>query len=122
MSFYTKKQYEQPTMDTKKLRGIVDSFYSGCYRNCDELASEECVTIDNYTLSFVEDFGGEGMGDSAWVVYKLVNNNDLTASYIRYDGYYSSYDGTDWEEWDGFRVVEPVDVMITEYHTVKELN
>jgi len=112
-------------LNKEQLKPIIERFWKENKYRCespDGLSDKKGVTIDNYTLYFVEDFGGEGMGDSAWVIYKLVNNKDLTASYIQYDGYYSSYDGTDWESWNEFSVVEPVDVVITQYHGVKELN
>lgn len=41
----------------------------------------------------VEYFGGEGMGDSVYIVNHFVDHD----IYIRVDGYYSSYEGSDWD-------------------------
>jgi hypothetical protein len=56
--------------------------------------------------------GGEGQGDSAWVVVKITEP-DGTERYLRKDGYYSSYDGADF---DGLVYeVEPTEVLRIEY-------
>lgn len=65
-------------------------------------------------IEFVEDFGGEGMGDHAHVVFKVVSTGKL----YKLDGYYSSWEGTDWQ--DKAYEVEAKPVMTTEYVAVKE--
>lgn len=65
-------------------------------------------------IEFVEDFGGEGMGDHAHVVFKVKSNGKL----YKLDGYYSSWEGTDWES-EAYEV-EAKPVMTTEYVAVKE--
>lgn len=53
--------------------------------------------VNGYVLEFVESFGGEGMGDHAHVVYSVRPQNSDDMQYFRIDGYYTSYDGTDWD-------------------------
>jgi len=63
-------------------------------------------------VELVEDYGGEGMGDTRYVVIK-VTNNDGDETYYRKDGYYASYDGS---TFDGdFREVTPRDRVVTYY-------
>jgi hypothetical protein len=58
----------------------------------------------------VEQYGGEGQGDT-WYSIKYFPNFDL---YIRTDGSYSSYNGTDF--YDGYgEEVKPVEKTITVY-------
>ena len=54
---------------------------------------KDTVTLPNIGVAtLVEgDFGTEGGGDSAWVVFSI--NNEL----FQINGYYSSYDGTTWD-------------------------
>lgn len=60
----------------------------------------------------VEDFGGEGQGDTRYVVFSVGDQ------FFRVDGYYASWDGTTWESPNPYEV-EPVQVMVTEYHRKK---
>lgn len=63
----------------------------------------------------VEDFGGEGQGDSLWYVFKVIFP-DGVQKLLRMDGYYSSYQGG---EYDGNLVeVKAVDKTITVYEKV----
>jgi hypothetical protein len=48
----------------------------------------KCVDIDAY--------GGEGQGET-WYRVKHFVDHDV---YIKVDGFYTSYDGTDFEDWD----------------------
>lgn len=60
----------------------------------------------------VEDFGGEGEGDLRYVVFKVTFFNG-TVKHYRQEGYYSSYDGTDWD--GDFHEVTPKEVLRTEW-------
>lgn len=67
------------------------------------------IEVDGTSLDVikVDDFGGEGQGEKLWVVVKI------DGKFYRKSGYYSSYDGS---EWDGpFREVSPVQKTITVY-------
>jgi hypothetical protein len=68
-------------------------------------------TVGDIHVTCVENFGGEGKGDSRWVVFSFA---DATGTkYFRKDGYYASYDGS---TWDGeFREVTPRQRQVTFY-------
>jgi hypothetical protein len=62
-------------------------------------------------LKLVAQHGGEGEGDNYWFVYYY----KPTKEYIRFRGYYTSYDGRDI---DTMELVEPVEVIVTEYRSI----
>lgn len=56
--------------------------------------------------------GGEGDGEKCWSVYKF-NHVDFPESvYIKFDGWYQSYNGSEYQQ---FFVVTPVERMVTFY-------
>lgn len=59
----------------------------------------------------VKHYGGEGQGDT-WYSVKYFKDHDV---YIRTDGFYSSYNGTDFDEGFG-REVKPAEKTITVYN------
>jgi len=65
------------------------------------------------TVSAVVQDGGEGQGDRYFIVWKLTDENG-DEYYFRADGYYSSYEGV---EWDGaeLRQVTPREKTIVVY-------
>jgi len=64
-------------------------------------------SIDN-----VASHGGEDQGSDWWVVYYF-EDHDV---YIKVEGYYSSYHGTDFEHWDeACSEVKPKEKVVTVY-------
>ena len=63
----------------------------------------------------VEQYGGEGQGDT-WYSIKYFSEHDV---YIRTNGWYSSYEGTEFENGYGEEVT-PVQKTITVYEQVKK--
>lgn len=65
----------------------------------------------------VEDFGGEGLGETRYFVVSLTDP-DGEVQYFRADGYYASWDG---DNWDGAKLyeVEAVPVQKIEYRRKK---
>jgi hypothetical protein len=82
------------------------------FEGVSEFAYEEEWTDDENTgigdFVEVEHYGGEGQG-STWYSIKHFKSHDI---YIRVDGYYSSYNGTDFEEGWG-EEVKPVTKTVT---------
>lgn len=81
-----------------------------------ELKPEELTLKlkDDLYLSFkeVKQVGGEGEGD-IWYSVKYFKALDM---YVKIDGYYQSYNGTSFEDWDdAVSEVRPVEKTITVY-------
>jgi hypothetical protein len=70
--------------------------------------------IDNVpvTVTLIEDVGGEGQGDHRHLVFKIERASCLPR-FFRKDGYYSSYNGNDWD--GDFKEVSPITKTVTVY-------
>jgi hypothetical protein len=64
------------------------------------------------TVTTVEQFGGEGQGDRAWIVLKVEFENG-TIRYYKKDGYHASHDGTYYDGY--FSEVTPQEKVVTVY-------
>lgn len=63
------------------------------------------------SMESVESYGGEGMGETWYVVYYF---KDLDL-YIKVDGFYQSYSGVSFNGWDDISIVRPVEKTVTVY-------
>jgi len=68
------------------------------------------LEVDGLHLKLVEQVGGEGEGDEYFVVFTI----EETGQFFRFDGYYSSFDGTSWES-TALREVQKTAKTITVY-------
>ena len=62
------------------------------------------------TYTHVDNYGGEGMGEEYWSVYSFNNDDELV--YVKFDGYYASYNGADFSGWF---FVDPKEVVVTQW-------
>lgn len=69
--------------------------------------------LPNVKHNLEKHHGGEGCGDEYWTVYSFADGTDKV--YVQFDGYYSSYSGSDYEEWF---FVEPREVTVTQYFKI----
>jgi len=44
-----------------------------------------------------DNYGGEGQGDEYWYVYRFRRGDEV--AYVKFDGYYASYCGSEFHEW-----------------------
>jgi len=96
---YLKDKYSGQTLD--EIYDIEDFFSY-------EIESE------NFKIKEKENFGGyEGAGETAWIVYEITDKKSGDTTFIRKNGYYSSWNGTEWR--NGFDIVEPREVTIVEW-------
>jgi hypothetical protein len=54
--------------------------------------------------------GGEGMGDEYWSVYSF--SKGVEKVYVKFDGWYQSYNGSEYNEWF---FVKTQEVVVTQY-------
>ena len=59
-------------------------------------------------------YGGEGKGEDYWTVYKFSNGNESV--YVQFDGWYASYNGSEFDEWF---FVEPKEVKVVKFSRCK---
>lgn len=86
---------------------------SNLYPSSLNVASEEWLLENNIPKFYeIDQYGGEGKGDT-WYSVKYFPDHDI---YIRVDGFYSSYNGTDfYNGWDCCSEVRPQKKTITVY-------
>lgn len=65
------------------------------------------------TFEFEDRYGGEGQGDEYWSVYKFSRGEEFV--YVKFDGWYASYNGAEFSEW---YFVEPQEKVITVFNRI----
>ena len=75
-------------------------------------ASNFNAAVDSARITIEQQakYGGEGQGEDYWSVYKFTNGTDTC--YVKFDGWYHSYNGSEFTEWF---FVSPVEKMVTFY-------
>lgn len=63
-------------------------------------------------FKLVDRHGGEGEGEQYWAVYSFSDGQEVV--FIKFDGYYMSYDGSTYEN---FYEVKAVEKLVTFYET-----
>ena len=58
--------------------------------------------------------GGEGQGDSIWTVSRVLDKKTGEVFFIRFDGYYESWNGSDWSNND-WSIVRPQEVKVIQW-------
>ena len=58
--------------------------------------------------------GGEGQGDSIWTVSRILDKKTGEVFFIRFDGHYESWNGSDWSNND-WTIVKPQEVKVIQW-------
>ena len=58
--------------------------------------------------------GGEGQGDSIWTVSRVLDKKTGEVFFIRFDGYYESWNGSDFSNND-WSIVRPQEVKVIQW-------
>lgn len=72
---------------------------------------------DGSKLKFncLEQYGGQGQGDDYWVVFSVTDVESNKTTNYRLDGWYASYHGHEFDDYNAFYEVEPVEVTVIEW-------
>lgn len=95
--FSIENGYEEEGWNLEDLRDVLDAY-----------RPTSLSTFRGVTITVEESWGGEGQGDSIGNVFRLGDE------YVRVTGYYTSYDGSNWEDAEPESVV-PKEVTVTKY-------
>lgn len=77
-----------------------------------DLKAVESILQELGTAKEVSHYGGEGKGDTWYSVFHFTDHD----VHLKVDGWYSSYNGTDFEGWeDSVKEVKPMEKTITVY-------
>lgn len=82
-----------------------------------QLFEDNDLDFGDLTFKQEESFGGEGQGDSCHEVYLVTDTKTGDSAFIKFEGYYNSYDGSSYE--DEFELVEPYMKQIRDWKKVK---
>jgi len=106
------KQYVNDTL--KNNGDVARDFFSGDY---DETFHEKWnkspptyFSSQGITYKLVQDVGGEDMGSTYYSVYQFTKDDQEV--FVKFDGWYASYDGASYEE---YLFVTPQQVVVTKY-------
>ena len=99
---------------------IIDLFFSSEqneeYHKYNTEEQNQCIAAfqaADITFSNVASHGGEGEGEDYWSVYKFMDNTTKETVYVKFDGWYQSYNGSEFDEW---YFVVPKEVLVTVYN------
>jgi hypothetical protein len=100
--------------------GYCENYGTGKKRLCKKFLPKLEDALDQYEfedvfIEVVDQEGGEGQGETYFYILKFTEDQEEVL--VRLNAYYSSYNGTDYEDWD---FVKAVKVMTTEYQLVKD--
>ena len=78
----------------------------------------EGVALEEFYFEVIEDFGGEGQGDNCHYVIKFTRKSDSEDFiYVKFNGYYSSYNGSDYSYGERY-IVEPYEKTVRAWRRV----
>ena len=71
--------------------------------------------LGDFKLELMKDYGGEDQGSDYWAVWKFTLQDEVAerVEYVKFYGYYQSYNGADYQGWE---FVTPKQVMVTEWY------
>lgn len=96
------------------MQNLIELFKEKVQEN--NLHKAEDGLIEGIELVYQEG-GYEGEGDHVWRVFKVTEGTE-ELGYISLDGFYSSYEGTEWD-WNSLQQVYPREVTVVQYFTEK---
>lgn len=74
--------------------------------------------VKGFYIKMEEQFGGEDQGSDFWFVLSLTNKTDKSVTYIRFNGWYASYEGHNFDD-TNFKIVEPEMVQVRKWKVKK---
>jgi hypothetical protein len=81
----------------------------------DKKAAQLFFSDNGIEFNHEDNFGGEGQGEDYWSVYSFKDKSTGETLYVKFDGWYQSYNGSEFDEW---YFVKPKQVQVTQYEKV----
>lgn len=78
-------------------RSDFDEEISTYYEEEEDVAFKTALRESGLTVKHVDRYGGEDKGSEYWSVYTFSNANE--AVYVKFNGWYQSYDGSEFDAW-----------------------
>jgi hypothetical protein len=110
------KEEIKALFDAQDNKEVERQFFYSEFTNVTQW-DEDCVTefkaeLNKLGVNFNHEarHGGEGKGDAFWTVYSFTKGDEKV--FVRFDGWYQSYNGAEYTEWF---FVELKEVVVTQY-------
>jgi hypothetical protein len=71
---------------------------------------DDPINLGGFIVEGIEQYGGEGMGDTYWVVFSLERDGDK--KFFKLDGWYASYNGHEFDNYLDFDEVKQVEKVV----------
>ena len=84
------------------------------YYNSSDIQYEDYESENFECQREVAGEGGEGQGDSIWTVSRVLDKKTGEVFFIRFDGYYESWNGSDFSNND-WSIVRPQEVKVIQW-------
>lgn len=107
------KEYEEKYKDSKNLKAYIKEINDVTnLLSLDDVVDVEWVIWDYKIISEIDSYGWEWQGEDYWSISCIENLVTWEKIFIKFDGYYNSWD---WGEYSKVYLVDEVEVMRTEY-------
>ncbi len=103
------KEAEESTGINNFFESAFQCSYNEKYKNI----TGESLKSNNIEVEFITNFGGEGEGRDYYSVYKFTKDSETI--YVKFQGYYQSYDGSEYER---FYFVEPKETTVIVFEPI----
>lgn len=80
---------------------------------------DDDTKIGNLLFSVEERVSGEDRGSDYHIINRVTREDGSDETFIKVQGYYSSYSGTEFDGLDSISIVEPVMVQVRQFKKVK---
>lgn len=114
------EKYNIVSEDFSPNRADVAALFETLNRECSEFKSHYedllCEVGHGWSVKCVEDFGGEGEGDTAWAIIRLVSP-DGQETFWKIPAYYASSYGFDWDI-SGTYQVKPYEKVVQSWRKI----
>lgn len=89
------------------------------FDGCNGHTFEDLINDESelFSVEEVDNYGGEDCGSEYWMVFKVVDLTTKEEAYIKFEGSYDSWNGTDWDNM-AF-LVKPVKKVVTVFEVIK---
>lgn len=108
------KKYNNQEVGDHRFNSALENLNDG--EAFGEIIPWQVKYIDNseYYISAIDSFGGEGMGDDYWYVFRIVDKKTDEEKLVKFYGYYDSWSGVNWSGYEPY-FVRPAEKVVTVY-------
>ena len=112
-SEYNSEPSKWDSDEEKEFQAVLTDYGVVCQH--EEKEFQAALADSGVVCQHEDNYGGEGQGDDYWSVYSFTRGDEMV--YVKFDGWYASYNGAEFTEW---YFVEPKEKVITVFDRLKD--